>query len=83
MNYSALFTILAAAVVVLGGIAALIKAIWNTATTLRDNTKATKELTLRMDENTHTVDGRFTDLASRLSAVEHELSLLRKDNRGR
>lgn len=83
---STVFAILASAVVVLGGIAALIRAIWKTAVTLRDNTTATRELSGRMDENTKTVDGRFEQLSDRLlhlddrlGSVERELGAVRKE----
>ena len=67
-----IFAILASAVVVLGGLAALIRAIWKTANILRDNTIATRNLTNRMDELTHSVDGRFDNLLHRVEKLERE-----------
>lgn len=79
---STVFAILASAVVVLGGIAALTRAIWKTATTLRDNTVATRRLTERLEEYTKAADGRFDTLNERLTGVEHELRTRRERNRG-
>jgi hypothetical protein len=65
-----IFAILASAVIVLGGLAALVRAIWKTATTLRDNTQATKELTEKLEEYTRATDGRFEKLADRVTLLE-------------
>lgn len=65
-----IFAILASAVIVLGGLAALVRAIWKTATTLRDNTTATKALTDRLDGLAQSVDGRIDSLAERLGKLE-------------
>jgi hypothetical protein len=65
-----IFAILASAVIVLGGLAALVRAIWKTATTLRDNTQATTKLTERLEEYTKAVDGRFDKLSERVRALE-------------
>jgi hypothetical protein len=65
-----IFAILASAVIVLGGLAALVRAIWKTATTLRDNTSATKALTERLDGLAQSVDGRIDRLAERISELE-------------
>lgn len=65
-----IFAILASAVIVLGGLAALIRAIWKTATMLRDNTTATKALTERLDGLAQSVDGRIDRLAERLDKLE-------------
>ena len=67
---STVFAILASAVIVLGGLAALVRAIWKTATTLRDNTQATKELTEKLEEYTKSSDGRFEKLAQRVTQLE-------------
>jgi hypothetical protein len=65
-----IFAILASAVIVLGGLAALVRAIWRTATTLRDNTTATKALTDRLDGLAQSVDGRIDRLAERVTELE-------------
>ena len=65
-----IFAILASAVIVLGGLAALVRAIWKTATTLRDNTTATRELTEKLEEYTKATDGRFEKLAQRVTQLE-------------
>ncbi len=77
---STVFAILASGVVVLGGIAALVRAIWRTASTLRDNTNATRKLTERLEEYTKASDGRFDLLSDRLMDVEREVGL-RRDRR--
>jgi hypothetical protein len=63
-------SILAGAVIVLGGLAALVRAIWGIAQTLRDNTKATKSLTDKLQELTVSIDGRFDQLADRVTRLE-------------
>ncbi len=65
-----IFAILASAVIVLGGLAALVRAIWETATTLRDNTSATKVLTQKLEGLAQSVDGRIDRLAERLDKLE-------------
>lgn len=65
-----IFAILASAVIVLGGLAALVRAIWKTATTLRDNTTATQKLTERMEGLAKSVDGRIDSLAERVGKLE-------------
>jgi predicted PurR-regulated permease PerM len=65
-----IFAILASAVIVLGGLATLVRAIWKTATTLRDNTTATRDLTARLDGLAQSVDGRIDRLAERLDKLE-------------
>jgi hypothetical protein len=74
----AVFTILASAVLVVGGIAALVKAIWKVASKLTDNTRATATLSASMadlggklDEFKVTMDGRVGSLESRVAALEH------------
>ena len=79
---STVFAILASAVVVFGGLAALVRAIWKTATTLRDNTLATRQLTERLEEYTKASDGRFDHLADRVGAVERELRIRKEQTRG-
>lgn len=67
---STIFAILAAAVVVLGGLGALVRAIWGVSNMLRDNTVAVRSLTTRMDELAVSVDGRFDKLAERVAQLE-------------
>jgi hypothetical protein len=64
------FAILASAVIVLGGLVALVRAIWNIAQTLRDNTKATRTLSENLDKLTASIDGRFDALVARVTALE-------------
>jgi hypothetical protein len=66
-------TILASAVIVLGGLVGLVRAIWRIAQTLRDNTAATKTLTDHLEHLAGSVDGRFDKLAERVSALEGRL----------
>ncbi len=68
---SSVAAFLASAVVVLGGIAALVRAIWRTATTLRENTLAVRKLSGQLEEYSLTL-GR---LADRLGHVETELGI--------
>jgi hypothetical protein len=62
--------ILAGAIVILGGIAALVRSIWGVAQTLRDNTKATGDLSEKMEALTASIDGRFDALADRVTKLE-------------
>jgi hypothetical protein len=62
--------ILASAVIVLGGLTALVRAIWKTANILRDNTIATQRLTAQMNDLTTSVDGRFDALLHRVEVLE-------------
>lgn len=74
-----IFAILASAVIVLGGLGALVRAIWKTANTLRDNTNATRALTERLEEYTKAADGRFDKLSDRMHAMEREMASMRKE----
>jgi predicted PurR-regulated permease PerM len=67
---SAVFAILASAVIVLGGLVALVRAIWRIAQTLRDNTKATQTLTGKLDSLATSIDGRFDALVERVTRLE-------------
>lgn len=67
-------TILASAVIVLGGLAALVRAIWKVANSMRDNTLAVQRLTERMDELASSVDGRFDKLLHRVETLERAVS---------
>jgi predicted PurR-regulated permease PerM len=75
---STVFAILASAVIVLGGLAALVRAIWKTANIMRDNTTATKDLTRRMDDLVTSVDGRFDQLVHRVDTQAQQIDGLRR-----
>jgi hypothetical protein len=70
MGVGAAVAILASAVIVLGGLAALVRAIWRVAQTLRDNTTATRTLTGKMAELTTSIDGRLDALETRVARLE-------------
>jgi hypothetical protein len=63
--------ILASAVIVLGGLGALVRAIWGLAQTIRDNSTATKDLGEKFDQFTPIVDTRLAALEARVAALEH------------
>ena len=75
-----IFAILASAVIVLGGLAALVRAIWKTATTLRDNTTATTKLTDQMDKLADSVNGPggLNYLAERIDHLSERIEKLEK-----
>lgn len=62
--------ILASAVIVLGGLAALVRSIWHIAQTMRDNTTATQDLTGKLKDLTTSIDGRFDQLVERVAKLE-------------
>jgi hypothetical protein len=64
------FSILASAIIVLGGLVALVRAIWRIAQNLRDNTFATQQLTGNMQNLTISIDGRFDAVVARVAALE-------------
>jgi len=66
--------ILASAVIVVGGLAALVRAIWKTANIVRDNTIATQRLTSQINDLTASVDGRFDQLLRRIEILEKNRS---------
>ncbi len=70
VNAGADLTILASAVIVLTGLAALVRAMLRFRDDVRDNTSATKQLTGRLDDLTTSIDGRFDRLAERVTALE-------------
>ena len=72
-NTEAVAAILGSAVVVLGGLAALTRSLLRIRDTIRDNTRATGDLTTGMSELRESLDGRFTSLEGRVSAVETKL----------
>ena len=63
-------TILASAVIVLGGLAALARSLLRFRDTVRDNTTATDGLTRRMDAITVRLDHDYAELAARVSRLE-------------
>lgn len=67
------FAILASAVIVLGGLAALTRAIWKAAQDLRDNKTATQANTAAVADLSAKMDGRITSLETRMSDVEKRL----------
>lgn len=67
---AAVVAILASAVIVLGGLVALVRAIWRIAQNLRDNTKATQDLTGQLNSLTTSIDGRFDALVDRVTRLE-------------
>lgn len=74
---SADFTILASAVVVLGGVVAMVRAIWRAADTVRLSTRATaantavnRELSQKIDHLSETIDSRFDTLTERVARLE-------------
>lgn len=66
----AITAMLASAVIVLGGLMALMRVIWRYAQTVRDNTAATRQLTVNLDKLTASIDGRFDALAERVTRLE-------------
>lgn len=62
--------ILASAVIVLGGLAALVRAIWKVSNIMRDNTQAVQTLTGRFDDMAASTDGRFDKLSQRVYQLE-------------
>jgi hypothetical protein len=62
--------ILAAVVVVCGGLFGLIRVIWRTANVMRDMTLAVKDLSRRFNDFTTSVDGRFDKLSNRVLELE-------------
>lgn len=65
--------ILASAVIVLGGLAALVRAAWKIAQTIRDNTRATRDMTGKLDHLSASIDGRFDALVARVVELEERL----------
>lgn len=66
----AILASLGSAVIVLGGLVAVVRAIWRIAQNLRDNTKATQDLTIHLEDLTASIDGRFDKLAARVTELE-------------
>jgi len=63
-------TILASAVIVLGGLAALVRSLLKIRDTITGNTRATTDLTSKLHDLTASIDGRFDQLAERVTALE-------------
>jgi hypothetical protein len=70
MSATAVFAILASAVVVVGGLVAMVRAIWGAAQSIRDNRTATLANTKALDDLTHVVDGRIGNLERRVGELE-------------
>lgn len=66
----AVTAILASAVIVLGGLVTLTRAIWHAATDLRDNKSATVANTRALGELSTNLDGRIGKLETRVTALE-------------
>jgi hypothetical protein len=58
----AVIAILASAVIVLGGLAAVTRALWKVAQDIRDNKQATQENTTAITDLSTKMDGRITAL---------------------
>jgi hypothetical protein len=65
-----MLAILASAIVVLGGLAALTRAIWKVASDIRDNEQATTRNTKAIVDLTNQMDGRLTRIEDRIAALE-------------
>jgi hypothetical protein len=61
---------LASATVVVVALAALVRAVFKFALNIRDNTKATQELSGKLEDLTASIDGRFDKLVARVDALE-------------
>lgn len=64
------FAILASAVVVLGGLIAVTRALWRVAQDIRDNKRATVANTAALGELSIKMDGRISLLESRVATLE-------------
>ena len=67
-------TILASAVIVLTGLAALVRALLKIRDTINGNTKATTDLTGKLNDLTTSIDGRFDKLAAEVERQRIELA---------
>jgi len=65
-----IIAILASAVIVLGGLAALMRSVWRVASVLHDNTAAIERLTKRFDDSAGAIDERLHKLADRVYQLE-------------
>jgi hypothetical protein len=64
------FAIMASAVVVLGGLVAVCRALWKVANDIRDSKNATLANTAAINELSQKMDGRITSLEARVSHLE-------------
>ena len=69
-NISTVFTILASAIIVCGGMVALTRAIWRAAQDLRDNKRATQANTAAIGDLNNRMDGRIAMLEARMNEME-------------
>ena len=70
MNAASIAAILAAAVVVFGGLWRLTRAMWRAAQDLRDHKQATDANTVAIRELSVKMDGRITSLEDRVAKLE-------------
>lgn len=70
------FTILASAVIVVGGLVAVTRALFNVATDIRANKIATEANTSALEKLKDTMDGRISSLEVRMATVETQLKSL-------
>ena len=66
-------TMLASAVIVLGGLVALTRSIWKVAQDIRDNKRATVSNTAAITDLSQKMDGRITSLEAWRLTVEADL----------
>jgi hypothetical protein len=64
------FAIMASAVIILGGLVGLSRAIWKAAQDIRDNKFATVKNTAAIGELSLKMDGRITSLETRVGKLE-------------
>lgn len=69
-SVGAIVAILASAVIVVGGLVALARAVWKAAQTIRDNIVATRALTTRFDKFDPATEARLAALEGRMTALE-------------
>jgi hypothetical protein len=69
-NAGAALTILASAIIVLTGLAALTRSVWKVAQDIRDNKRATQENTHALGDLSTRMDGRITLLEQRMNHLE-------------
>jgi len=67
----AILSILASSVIILGGLLAVVRALWHLVSAIRESIGATKTLTRKFEEFTPAVDGRLSSIEDRLSRLEH------------
>jgi hypothetical protein len=67
--------VLASAIIVMGGLLALVRAVWKLAQTIRDSIRATKDLSRKFDAFTPVIDGRLDAIEARVDRLERPLAL--------